>query len=62
MFFINISKGRRQIRLQNEPLAFNLAGCTSSLDRVVHPALLGLQCGLHDTYEALTAVWGKEEK
>lgn len=62
MFFINISEGRKQIHLQNEPLTFNLAGCTSYLDRVVHPAHLGPQCGRHDACEVLTAVWGKEEK
>lgn len=56
MFFINITKRRKQIHLQNEPLTFNLIGCTSYLDHVVHLAHLGPQCGLHNTYEVLTTV------
>lgn len=60
--FINLSKGRKQIHLQNEPLTFNLTGCTAHLDCVVHPAHLGPPCGLCDACKVLTAVLGKEEK
>lgn len=62
VFFINISKGGKQIHLQNEPLTFNLAGCTSYLDCMVHLAHLGPQWDLCDACEVLTAMLGKEEK